>query len=98
MVYADISSLYENGEHYDSLYGGASPGNVTPVVPIGPGDPPREDQDQDRPRLPMKKPLVPVSEDPEDPEDPEDLEAETRLDAAAVGPIGPGDQGLLRVS
>ena len=24
MVYADISSLYENGEHYDSLYGGAS--------------------------------------------------------------------------
>ena len=39
MVYADISSLYENGEHYDSLYGGASPVNVTPVVPIGPGDP-----------------------------------------------------------
>ena len=53
MVYADISSLYENGEHYDSLYGGASPGNVTPVVPIGPGDPPRKTKTKTVP-YPMK--------------------------------------------
>ena len=71
MVYADISSLYENGEHYDSLYGGASPGNVTPVVPIGPGDPPREDQDpEDSDDLEAENILDPDAVVPIEPGDP----------------------------
>lgn len=71
MVYADISSLYENGEHYDSLYGGASPGNDD-VEEIR-----QRDQEQDQPRPPMITPAPNVSYikgDLEDPEDQEDLE------------------------
>ena len=60
MVYADIIALYENGEHYDSLYGGASPGNDD-VQKIGEGP-----QDPSSDPLPMIKPQVLKSGDPED--------------------------------
>ena len=66
MLYTDVSSLYGNGEHYDSLYGGADQWND-------------EVEELTQPKYPPPKPLPMINPPVLGPEAPEDLNEDSIL-------------------